>query len=199
MVLYVTSAHLQAPAVANSFFLSVQLLNHDCINLSQSFSRSLLDHWFFPSIFQKFYYSSEESSDAGDRPPVGIWQVTSVPLGHPGATDTTAAAGRCCQVTITSSLSTFQSGCHQLRLMIVCSLLPIVEDMSMFSVSVSVRIMEFFSMAYEIMEYTPSTKCSNPFSESANSHIIIIKYRGKAIPVLLPFKFFIQIPPNYEH
>lgn len=54
--------------------------------------------------------------------------------------------------------------------------------------------MEFFSMAYEIMEYTPSTKCSHPFSESTNSHIIIIKYRGKAIPISLPFKFFIQIP-----
>lgn len=58
----------------------------------------------------------------------------------------------------------------------------------------SVRIMGFFSMAYEIMEYAPSTKCSDPFSESANSHIIIIKCRGKAIPILLLFKFFIQIP-----
>ena len=49
-------------------------------------------------------------------------------------------------------------------------------------------------MAYEIMEYTPSTKCSNPHSESTDSHIIIIKYGGKAIPVPLPFKFLIQIP-----
>lgn len=48
-------------------------------------------------------------------------------------------------------------------------------------------------MTYEIMEYTPSTKCSDP-SESANSHIIIITYWGKAIPILLLFKFLIQIP-----
>lgn len=65
-------------------------------------------------------------------------------------------------------------------------------------VCMSLCIMEFFSMAYEIMEYTPSTKCSNP-SESANSHIIIIKYKGKAIPVPLPFKVFHSNPPNYEH
>lgn len=49
-------------------------------------------------------------------------------------------------------------------------------------------------MAYEIMEYTPSRKCSKPLFKSANSHIIIIKFRGKAVHVPLPFNFFIQIP-----
>lgn len=37
-------------------------------------------------------------------------------------------------------------------------------------------------------------KCSNPFFQSANSHIIIIKPPVEAVLLLLICKFFIQIP-----
>ena len=135
-----------------------------------------------------------------------LLQFSSVPLGHHGRPQTPQLLHDSpCHVdtvenwTIAFSLNTFISSCQRLTHdMLSCDgfqcLLLMIKDVTMFSNHVCVCYGT--SMAYEIMEYTPSAKCSNPFFAFSRwwcGNIIIIKLRGKAVHVPFPFKFFIQM------
>lgn len=129
---------------------------------------------------------------------VRIWVYlfgNSVPLGHRGIPRTPQRPQICTGVrhsgesdNFTCSRGTLKSLFHWLwvtcRVVTVFIYRSAAPGRKNVRAESSARPMKSWNMA----------KCSNPFVQSANSHIIIIKPPVEAVLLLLICKFFIQIP-----